>query len=382
MAGKRKVTSFKGVPKLSKNATELQKRVHARKTEGLKDIKRRAAAAESSSLNQLATGDTTGDNNPIVEDDPGIDDINHPPMQEEDNDGWMDIDEQVVDDEGVVNDEEPLVEMLNYSYAQSRRLEQERRWIRQYQLNLPLFLACRDRTWNWGNPAEALRDVKPPCQCQGKDRRVRIVDLLDTAFRCQRAIDFCACQSDQGRLIQLGYMGASPVHPKTALSLNLLRQHHILWKHCCVRTEPYALALDEWLDAFCPVITSKRTNRAREWRKPLGAASDAYRKLITAVRKREMILLKLSELEKLAANCPRCFGPPPPDAETEEFEPDVICCCDGNFQHRRHLAASVPIPGFKPEIPELFMDPEKVESMAESIRIVRSKKDDEPVVCL
>lgn len=79
--------------------------------------------------------------------------------------------------------------------------------------------------------------------------------------RTQRAIVFCACQSDQGRLIQMGYMGASPVHPRTAFSLGLLRIHHILWKYCCVRTEPFALALDEWLDGFCPVITSKRTNR-------------------------------------------------------------------------------------------------------------------------
>lgn len=41
--------------------------------------------------------------------------------------------------------------------------------------------------------------------------------------------------------------------------------------------------------------------------------------------------------------------------ETEPEEPDYIVCMDGNFQHRRHVAASVPIPGYFPETPELFM---------------------------
>ncbi|EGG01505.1 uncharacterized protein MELLADRAFT_92095 [Melampsora larici-populina 98AG31] len=383
MAGKRKAPSFKGVGKLPKNATDLQKLVHDRRKTELKETKRRL----QSLLGQSSLSDgtfaprnkNTGDNDLTLDD---THDDNFGPPTQEDSGGWMDIDEPIHGDDMVVKEEDPLVTLLNSSYAQARRLEQEKRWIRQYQLNLPIFLACRDRTANWCNPSEALRDAKPPCECRGKDRSIRLVDLLDVSSRTQRAINFCACQSDQGRLIQMGYMGASPVHPRTAFSLGLLRIHHILWKYCCVRTEPFALALDEWLDGFCPVITSKRTNQAREWRKPLSAAADAYRRLITAVRKRELILLKLNELDKLAANCPRCFGPPAPDAKTEAFEPDFICCCDGNFQHRRHLAASVPIPGLNPETPELFIKPEKVESMAELIQKTgpKSKKDHEYVV--
>lgn len=75
--------------------------------------------------------------------------------------------------------------------------------------------------------------------------------------RYQQAVNFCACQSDPARLIEMGYIGGSPVHPKTAFSLRLLRLHHILWKYCCVRIDPFCQALDEWLDECSPLITTK-----------------------------------------------------------------------------------------------------------------------------
>ncbi|KAH9808529.1 hypothetical protein DFH28DRAFT_909166 [Melampsora americana] len=375
MTGKRKVPSFKTfiATKLPKNATPLQKAFYLRRKAELVDIHSRAASrkvtqgSSNSPVEQIAAEPT--------EDGPGR--FNDEPDGADA--GNMDVDPSPWEDVGVVEDEEPIVSMLNASYAQAKRLEQEKRWIRQYELNLPLFLASRDRTSYWANPVEAFRDTKLPCDCRGKDRRVRMVDLLDIGERSQRLIDFCACQSDQGRLIQMGYMGASPVHPKTGFSLHLLHIHHILWKWCCVRTEPFANALDEWLDAFCPPITGKN-NQRRDWRKPLVLAADAYRRLTTAVRLKEMNLLKMNELDRLAANCPRCFGPPAPEANTEASEPDIVCCCDGNFQQRRHLAASVPIPGFNPAPPELFLEPEKVETMAEAIRGARPNKDDELVV--
>lgn len=102
--------------------------------------------------------------------------------------------------------------------------------------------------------------------------------------------------------------------------------------------------------------------------------------MITAVRKKEMLLLELDELAQLAANCPQCFGQPAPDAETDQGEPNFIVCCDGNFQQRRHTAASVPIPGFLPPTPELFMEPDRVMAMAAIVRGVRRGNDDEYVV--
>lgn len=72
--------------------------------------------------------------------------------------------------------------------------------------------------------------------------------------------------------------------------------------------------------------------------------------------------MRLSAADLLSANCPRCFGPTV--TTTAPSEPDVIVCLNGNFQHRRHAAASVPIPGHDPPLPELFLPKYNWEQMA------------------
>lgn len=96
----------------------------------------------------------------------------------------------------------------------------------------------------------------------------------------------------------------------------------------------------------------------------------------------EMVLLQMTEADKLAANCPRCFGPIIPGSPLKPGEPGMVCCIDANFQQRRHKAASVPIQGSKPETPELFMEPELVDKMAEDIHAGRPEIDDALVVSL
>ncbi|KAH9820123.1 hypothetical protein DFH28DRAFT_826355, partial [Melampsora americana] len=77
--------------------------------------------------------------------------------------------------------------------------------------------------------------------------------------RKQDEIQFCDCSSDQVRLMRMGYIGGSPVHPQTAYSIRLLRLHHAMWKYCTVRTQGFALALDSFLDAACPQILVKKS---------------------------------------------------------------------------------------------------------------------------
>lgn len=62
--------------------------------------------------------------------------------------------------------------------------------------------------------------------------------------------------------------------------------------------------------------------------------------------------LKLSSRQKLAANCPRCYGPAVEGKR--RGEPDFIVCLDGNFQHRRHTQASAEWRE-EPVLPSLFM---------------------------
>lgn len=68
--------------------------------------------------------------------------------------------------------------------------------------------------------------------------------------------------------------------------------------------------------------------------------------------------LHLTEYEKLADNCPRCFGPLVRGKGAAEA--DFIVCFDANFQQQRHLSASVERQGQGVEHPELFLPPKEV----------------------
>lgn len=99
------------------------------------------------------------------------------------------------------------------------------------------------------------------------------------------------------------------------------------------------------------------------------------------VREEEIRLLRLSLADQLASNCPRCFGPPA--GVTPDDEPDVVLCIDCNFQQRRHKAASIPIPGWNPKTPELFLPLDEVEEMAKQLAShTRSGAEEEHVVSL
>lgn len=80
----------------------------------------------------------------------------------------------------------------------------------------------------------------------------------------QERVRFCPCQPDAVRLLQLGYIGASPAFPSTAFSLRLLRMHHVLWKRCAVRLAPFSQAIDEFLDAMNPLILVPGTHEVRQ----------------------------------------------------------------------------------------------------------------------
>lgn len=173
MVGKRKAPAFRSLPKLNKNATPLQIQMHARRTAEMADIRSRAAgrslfgpADPEPSQGNLPLPNGYG-HNTVANDADGT--VN-------DEDDWRDIDADIPHAPEV---QDPIIQLLNHSSNQSRRLEQERQWMRQYKLFLPLFLASRDRSSNWSNAKEALKDVKLPCSCSGKDFRVRVVDMVD-----------------------------------------------------------------------------------------------------------------------------------------------------------------------------------------------------------
>lgn len=81
--------------------------------------------------------------------------------------------------------------------------------------------------------------------------------------RQQVMVSFCPCRSDCARLVEMGYIGGTPVRPQTAFSIRLLRTHSIVWKHCTVATQGWSAAVDEILDAFWPLLLMKGTGKVQ-----------------------------------------------------------------------------------------------------------------------
>jgi hypothetical protein len=69
---------------------------------------------------------------------------------------------------------------------------------------------------------------------------------------------FCQCTPDAIRLLQIGFLPASPITPQTAFSLPLLIFHNALWKHCHVGVLPFTDALREWLEPRSERLFARR----------------------------------------------------------------------------------------------------------------------------
>ncbi|KAH9807804.1 hypothetical protein DFH28DRAFT_1088667 [Melampsora americana] len=138
-------------------------------------------------------------------------------------------------------------------------------------------------------------------------------------------VDFCACQPDQVRPIQLGYIGGSPAQPEITFSLWLLRIHDALWRFCCIRTHPFAQALEFFHQAALGFVDDIK-RKPRRWGRQLSCAVDAYRCLFQVKEDLESRAMELSKKEKLGINCPRCFGNN--FYTKKEDEPDYVVCIE------------------------------------------------------
>lgn len=100
------------------------------------------------------------------------------------------------------------------------------------------------------------------------------------------------------------------------------------------------------------------SSQPRKWRKTLSSAVDVYGSLIGMEKDLRVQALKLTPVEQLADNCPRCFGPTVAGKMADE--PDIVVSLDGNFQHQRHLASSTEQPSSSLKYPPNFIVPEEL----------------------
>lgn len=116
-------------------------------------------------------------------------------------------------------------------------------------------------------------------------------------------------------------------------------------------------------------------HQTRRWDRSLSCAVDAYRRIIRFQQDLQVRAMKLTSIEKLRANCPRCFGPT--DACKIEEEPDYIACIDVNFQQRRHKVASVEHHEIEIKYPTIFLHPNQVNNWEANAS--GGQSDDAPV---
>ncbi|KAH9809127.1 hypothetical protein DFH28DRAFT_906642 [Melampsora americana] len=245
-----------------------------------------------------------------------------------------------------------------YISFRDRTEREQENWRKVLPLMFPTFMRCSKKTFQWGDEVLWNRDWKKGCNCTASKKRQRKVDVVDLLSRKKITINFCACQPDSVRLVQMGLIGGTPQNPVTAFSIRLLRFHHMLWKLCRVRIQPFCSALDEFLDGSNPIIVSASGDRVREWRKNFSPAVDAFREMLRLEGELKIKALKLTQRQQLAANCPRCFGPRVKGKR--DAEPDFIVCLDGNFQHRRHKFASAEWRE-DPKLPSLFLPQDAID---------------------
>jgi hypothetical protein len=101
--------------------------------------------------------------------------------------------------------------------------------------------------------------------------------------------------------------------------------------------------------------------QTQEWRHTFSAVVDAYREMIRREQVVSEELLMMGSMDKLADICPNCYGPSV--SGKLPHEPNYIVCMDGNFQHRRHLAASNEIAPTTSNH-SLFISAQEVQEMA------------------
>ncbi|KAH9808173.1 hypothetical protein DFH28DRAFT_936433 [Melampsora americana] len=280
---------------------------------------------------------------------------------EVDNDNNEAYDELITDinnPENLENEPANIIQMNRSQYFRSvtyaeRTLRQEANWKAVIPKLFEDFLPCSHMTFQWGHPQLWNHDWNEECKCRDWQIHDVVIDTIDI-------------------LVNMGYIGTTPTRPRTAVSIRLLRFHHILWKFSGVRLAPFVECLEEFLDAHNVMFLVSGSDQPRDLRRCFSEAVDVYREMIRLEEEMSTRALKLSPLEELADNCPSCFGPKIPGIRATE--PDLIICLDANFQQRRHLSASAAWRGDTGVVPSLFIPPAEVKMWKDRIESVPNRR--------
>ncbi|PLW16317.1 hypothetical protein PCASD_18708 [Puccinia coronata f. sp. avenae] len=272
---------------------------------------------------------------------------------------------------------QPVTSLSQRIYDFNSRCQRERlvkNWNNIISQLHGVYMLLKIKTGNWtsNNAFDSMEDKF--CKCT--HFTFRTIDVFDLMWQKRIRQRFCKCTPDIVRLLALGYVASSPVRPKTAFSVRLLKFHNLAWQWCNVATLPFTELLSRWVEEHSGKLHF--TDKRRDLRKNLSASVDIFRTLLLMTSEVVNRSLCLTKTETLArTNCAGCFGPTSPeDTHTprSSVKDSLVVCLDGNFQHRHNAKAGASAPL---SIPPVFLEPERVDSMRDDIANLATL--DEPV---
>ncbi|KAA1078407.1 hypothetical protein PGT21_021769 [Puccinia graminis f. sp. tritici] len=264
----------------------------------------------------------------------------------------------------------PAITSISQRIYDFNALRSRQRLAENWNRNIPqlhgVYLWLKVKTGNWTFDCAFDSFEDQVCQCNSFTYRT--IDLFDLMWQKRIRQKFCKCIPDVVRLLTLGYIGSSPVRPRTAFSVRLLQFHNLAWQWCSVATLPFTEMLSRWLEERSEKLLNAERTKRRELRKCFSAAVDIFRLMLLKTNELVSTSLQLSKTQKLArSSCPACFGPNAPEDTHHPrttVKDSLVVCLDGNFQHRHNAKAGGTAPL---TIPPIFLETERVSQMRQSI---------------
>ncbi|OXG39104.1 hypothetical protein C355_00413 [Cryptococcus neoformans Th84] len=202
------------------------------------------------------------------------------------------------------------------------------------------------------------------CICTGARNYSREITLVSLDKQVKQSVSFClsCAAAEPVRLLQMGFVAASPRVPTIAFSLSLLQFLHTLWKVSPLGIDAVSKALWAYHGQRGGVYLADKSLKERRPGPLVRSALGVYRDIQF---QKEMLLeqaLDLSLRDVHASLCPACFGPRE-SSDLPDAMKEVYMAVDANFTHSR-LKSSAKF-DFSNIIPPSFLSKSHVSHAAE-----------------
>ncbi|PLW45365.1 hypothetical protein PCASD_03117 [Puccinia coronata f. sp. avenae] len=115
-----------------------------------------------------------------------------------------------------------------------------------------MLLKIKTGNWTFDNAFDSMEDEF--CKCT--HFTYRTIDVFDLMWQKRIRQRFCKCIPDVVRLLTLGYIASSPVRPRTAFLVRLLKFHNLAWQWCNVSALPFTELISQWVEELSGKLRS------------------------------------------------------------------------------------------------------------------------------